>query len=97
MKVKKHLPPVYVQINITYTCQLSTAYLFGIYSLRLTRERIKNCLNLFIQVICGNQVTTNCILIQNVVQTGQFVSTMEYNQPTQNNDLGVLKIEKPKF
>ena len=30
-------------------------------------------------------VTTNHSLAQNVVQTCQFVSTIEYNQPTQNN------------
>ena len=39
---------------------------------------------LFIQVICGNLVTTNHNLVQNVVQTYQFVNTIECNQPTQN-------------
>ena len=39
---------------------------------------------LLIQVICGNLVTTNHNLVQNVVQTCQFVSRIEYNQPTQN-------------
>ena len=33
--------------------------------------------------ICIN-VTTNHNLVQNVVQTWQFVSTIKYNQPTQN-------------
>ena len=37
------------------------------------------------RVICGNLVTTNRNLVQNVVQTWQFESTIEYNQPTQNN------------
>ena len=31
-------------MNIVNTHQLSTAYLFGIYSFRLTWEQIKNCL-----------------------------------------------------
>ena len=39
------------------------------------------------RVICGNLVITNHNLVQNVVQTCQFVSTIEYNQPTQNNSL----------
>ena len=39
---------------------------------------------LLIRVICGNQVPTNHNLVQNVVQTCQFASTIEYNQPTQN-------------
>ena len=38
-------------------------------------------------IICGNLVTTNDNLVQNVVQTCQFVLTIEYNQPTQNNVL----------
>ena len=36
------------------------------------------------RVICGNLVITNDNLVQNVVQTCQFVLTIEYNQPTQN-------------
>ena len=40
---------------------------------------------LFIRVICGNQINTKCNLVQNLVQTWQFGSTIEYNQPTQNN------------
>ena len=36
------------------------------------------------RVICGNLVITNHNLVQNVVQTCQFVLTIEYNQPTQN-------------
>ena len=35
-------------------------------------------------VICGNLVITNHYPVQNVVQTCQFASTIEYNQPTQN-------------
>ena len=34
-------------INITYSCQLSTAYLFGIISPRLTWEQIENCLYIY--------------------------------------------------
>ena len=37
------------------------------------------------RVICGNLVITNVNLVQNVVQTWQFVLMIEYNQPTQNN------------
>ena len=36
------------------------------------------------RVICGNLITTNYNLVQSVVQTCQFVRTIEYNQPTQN-------------
>ena len=36
------------------------------------------------RVICGNLVTINDNLVQNVVQTCQFALTIEYNQPTQN-------------
>ena len=39
---------------------------------------------LFIRVFRGNLVTTNYNLVQNVVQTCQFISTIKYNQPTQN-------------
>ena len=44
------------------------------------------------RVICGNLVTTNDNLVQNVVQTCQFVLTIEYNQPTQNKSFGFLFI-----
>ena len=39
------------------------------------------------RVICGNLVTTNENLVQNVVQTCQFLHTIEYNQPAQNNNI----------
>ena len=46
--------------------------------------------------MCGNLVTTNDNLVQNVVQTCQFVLTIEYNQPTQNNDqINQYQIESP--
>ena len=38
-------------------------------------------------VICENLVTTYRNLVQNVVQTWQFESTIEYNQPTQNKGI----------
>ena len=36
------------------------------------------------ELFAGNLVTTNDNLVQNIVQTCQFVLMIEYNQPTQN-------------
>ena len=49
-----HSGDVNTQINVTYSRQLSTAYLFGKTSLRLTREQIENHLCIYYyQVLNG--------------------------------------------
>ena len=58
----------------------------GIYLYKSIWQAVYSYLDrLLSRVICGNLVITNYNLVQNVVQTCQFVRTIEYNQPTQNS------------
>ena len=60
--------------NNTYSCQLSTVYLFGIISLRLTRERIENHLykQFFTKTSVGRWVANLLlpVLLPQAIKTG---------------------------
>ena len=58
-----------MQINITYSCQLSIAYSFGTISIILTREQIKNRLNI-----------RKIITVPVLVFSAQFLTLFHHSQ-----------------